>query len=187
MVLGVTGSRHRHWNLARGELGEALCAMRLCPPAGAAGECRLSCRALGAADGVQAYRVGRVEVFDGSSGCGPPASWSWPHAGDVTARCGGSQGAAVCCNGSTGWASSKRRGWCARSTGEDGFSQPQIAMPVDTAQSWVCRRLALAESLSEELTASVRLDWCRRRRAVELARCRACNQDAVTQVLPNED
>jgi hypothetical protein len=50
-------------------------------------------------------------------------------------------------------------------------------------KSWVCRRLALAEGLSDELTASVRLGLVAARTAVELSRLPCGNQDAVTQVV----
>jgi len=50
-------------------------------------------------------------------------------------------------------------------------------------KSWVCRRLALAESLSDELRASVRLGLVAATAAAELARLQRCNQDAVMRVV----
>jgi hypothetical protein len=47
----------------------------------------------------------------------------------------------------------------------------------------VCRRLALAEGLSDELTANVRLGLVPARTAVELARLPRGNQDVVTVVV----
>ena len=66
---------------------------------------------------------------------------------------------------------------------EDRLSQPQIALLLGRHKSWVCRRLALAESLSDELSASVRLGLVAATAAVELARLQRCNQDAVMQVV----
>jgi hypothetical protein len=73
--------------------------------------------------------------------------------------------------------------WLVRSLyREDGLTQPQIAMLLSRHKSWVCRRLVLAEGLSDELTASVRLGLVAPRTAVELARLPRGNQDEVTQV-----
>ncbi len=72
--------------------------------------------------------------------------------------------------------------WLVRSLyREDRLSQPQIAMLLSRHKSWVCRRLALAEGLSDELTASVRLGLVPVRSAVELGRLPRGNQDAVTR------
>ena len=48
-------------------------------------------------------------------------------------------------------------------------------------KSWVCRRLTLAEGLSDELTANVRLGLVSATAAVELARLQRCNQDAAAK------
>jgi hypothetical protein len=47
----------------------------------------------------------------------------------------------------------------------------------------VCRRLALAEGLSDGVTASVRLGLLSATAALELGRLQRCNQDAVAQVV----
>ena len=66
---------------------------------------------------------------------------------------------------------------------EDKLDQPQIAMLLGHDKSWVCRKLTLAEGLSDELTASVRLGLVSATAAVELARLQRCNQDAVAHVV----
>ncbi|MGC4116547.1 MAG: KorB domain-containing protein [Myxococcales bacterium] len=66
---------------------------------------------------------------------------------------------------------------------EDGLGQPQIARLLGHDKSWVCRKLALAEGLTDELTASVRLGLLCARAAVELARLPRGNQDAAAQVV----
>ena len=185
MVLGVTGEPTSTLDLAPGELGEALCAMRLCPPP-AQQAMQLSLSRLGQLTAVQAYRVaGRVEVFDGLKRLRAARELSWAtmrvdvHGLDAV----GAKVRLLCCNGSTGLGELEEA-WLVRSLyREDRLSQPQIAMLLTRHKSWVCRRLALAESLSEELTASVRLGLVSATAAVELARLPRCNQDAVTQVV----
>lgn len=66
---------------------------------------------------------------------------------------------------------------------EDGLGQPQIARLLGHDKSWVCRKLSLAEGLSDELTASVRLGLVCARAAVELARLPRGNQDAPAKVV----
>ena len=65
----------------------------------------------------------------------------------------------------------------------DGLRQPQIAMLLGRDKSWVCRRLALAEDLSDELTASVRLGLLSATACRELVRLPRGNQEAVAQVV----
>jgi hypothetical protein len=87
------------------------------------------------------------------------------------------------CNESCGL-SEIEEAWLVRSLyREDRVSQPQIAQLLSRHKSWVCRRLALAEDLSDELTASVRLGLISATAAMELARLQRCNQDAVAQVV----
>jgi hypothetical protein len=89
----------------------------------------------------------------------------------------------LCCNASTGLAELEEA-WLVRSLyREDRLGQPQIAVLLTRHKSWVCRRLALAESLSDELSASVRLGLVTATAAAELARLQRCNQDAVMRVI----
>ena len=77
--------------------------------------------------------------------------------------------------------------WVVRSLyRDDGMSQPKIAMLLDRHKSWVCRRLALAEDLSDELTANVRLGLLSATAVRELARLPRGNQDAVGQVVARQ-
>ena len=74
--------------------------------------------------------------------------------------------------------------WVVRSLyREDHVDQPHIAQLLGHDKSWVCRKLTLAEELSDELTAHVRLGLVSATAAVELARLQRCNQDAAAKVV----
>ncbi len=184
-MASVTGKTTSTLELAPSELGEAFSSMRLyC--AQAQREMQLSLSRLGQLTPVQAYRVGAgLELFDGLKRLRAARELSWPklrvevHGLDAA----GAKVRLLCCNASTNLAELEEA-WLVRSLyREDGLSQPQIAMLLRRHKSWVCRRLALAESLSEELTASVRLGLVRATAAAELARLQRCNQDSVTRVV----
>ena len=185
MVLVVTGEPTATLDLAPSELGEALSSMRLCPPQ-AQQQMQLSLSRLGQLTPVQAYRVGtRLELFDGLKRVRAARSLSWPelrvevHGLDAA----GAKVRLLCCNASTGLAELEEA-WLVRSLyREERLSQPQIAVLVARHKSWVCRRLALAESLSDELSASVRLGLVTATAAAELARLQRCNQDSVMRVV----
>ena len=165
------------------ELGEKLSAMRLCPPQ-AQQAMQLSLTRLGQLTPVQAYRMGEsLQVFDGLKRLRATRELSWRtlrvqvHELDAA----GAKVRLLCCNAGTSLAELEEA-WLVRSLyREDRLNQPQIAMLLSRHKSWVCRRLALAEGLSEELTASVRLGLVPVRSAVELARLPRGNQDAVTR------
>lgn len=171
--------------LAPSELGETLSAMRLCPPQ-AQQEMQLSLSRLGQLTPLQAYRVGgRLELFDGLKRLRAARELSWPrlrvdaHGLDAV----GAKVRLLCCNASTGLAELEEA-WLVRSLyRDDRLSQPQIAVLLTRHKSWVCRRLMLAESLSDELTASVRLGLVSTTAAAELGRLQRCNQESVTQVV----
>jgi hypothetical protein len=185
MVLRVTGEQTSTLDLAPSELGEALSSMRLCPPH-AQQQMRLSLSRLGQLTPVQAYRVGAsLEVFDGLKRLRAARELSWRrlrvevHGLDAA----GAKVRLLCCNASAGLAELEEA-WLVRSLyREDRLSQPQIAVLLTRHKSWVCRRLALAESLSDELSASVRLGLVAATAAAELARLQRCNQDAVMRVI----
>ena len=169
--------------LAPSELGEKLTALRLCPPQ-AQQAMQLSLSRLGQLTPVQAYRMGEsLEVFDGLKRLRAARELSWRtlrvevHELDAA----GAKVRLLCCNSGTSLAELEEA-WLVRSLyREERLSQPQIAMLLSRHKSWVCRRLALAEGLSDELTASVRLGLVPVRSAVELGRLPRGNQDAVTR------
>jgi ParB-like chromosome segregation protein Spo0J len=185
MLVSVTAEVTSTVELAPGELGEALTLMRLCP-AQAQQAMQLSLTRLGQLTPVQAYRTGAsFEVFDGLKRLHAARELSWAklrvevHDLDTT----GAKVRLLCCNAGAGLAELEEA-WLVRSLyREDRLNQPQIAMLLSRHKSWVCRRLALAEGLSDELTASVRLGLVPARTAVELARLPRGNQDEVMGVI----
>ncbi len=185
MVMAVTDKETSTLELAPSQLGEALSAMRLCPPR-AQRDMQLSLSRLGQLTPVQAYRVGAsLELFDGLKRLRAARELSWPtlrvevHALDAA----GAKVRLLCCNANAGL-SQLEEAWLVRSLyRENQLTQPQIAVLLLRHKSWVCRRLALAEGLSDDLTASVRLGLVSARAAAELARLPRGNQDSVTQVV----
>ncbi len=171
--------------LAPSELGEALARLRLCAPQ-AQHDMQLSLSRLGQLTAVQAYRVGAsLELFDGLKRLRAARELEWPHLRvDVHALDAvGAKIRLLRCNATTGL-SELEEAWLVRSLyREDRLSQPQIAVLLVRHKSWVCRRLMLAEGLSDELTASVRLGLISPTAAVALGRLPRCNQDAVTRVV----
>jgi len=62
---------------------------------------------------------------------------------------------------------------------EDGLSQVEIAVLLGRHKSWVCRRLALIERLSDEAQESIRLGLLPPSFGAELIRLQRCNQDRL--------
>lgn len=171
--------------MAPSELGQTLSAMRLCAP-DVQQEMQLSLSRLGQLTPVQAYRAGdSLELFDGLKRVRAACALSWPklrvevHALDSA----GAKVRMLRCNVGAGL-SELEEAWLVRSLyREDQLTQPQIAVLLGRHKSWVCRRLTLAEELSDELTASVRLGLVSATAAVELGRLQRCNQDAAGRVV----
>ena len=167
--------------VALGELGTTLAAMRLCVPR-AEEQMRLSLSKLGQITPVQAYREGsRLEMFDGLKRLRAARALSWPKL-RVEVHALESVGAKVRlwrCNADAGL-SELEEAWLVRSLyREEALPQPQIAILMERHKSWVCRRLALAEDLSDELTANVRLGLISATVVRELGRLPRGNQDEV--------
>jgi ParB-like chromosome segregation protein Spo0J len=62
---------------------------------------------------------------------------------------------------------------------EDGLTQVEIALLLGRHKSWVCRRLALIERLSDEAQQSIRLGLLPASLGAELARLQRCNQEGL--------
>ena len=183
MVVSVAGEVTSTIELAPSELGEALSSMRLCAPR-VQQQMTLSLSRLGQLTAVQAYRVGpSLELFDGLKRLRAARELSWPtlrvevHGLDAT----GAKVGLLRCNASTGL-SELEEAWLVRSLyREDHLSQAHIAMLLARHKSWVCRRLALAEGLSDELTASVRLGLIAATAGVGGGRFQRSTQDRVAR------
>ncbi len=171
--------------VAPAELGEALAAVRLCAPE-AQQQMQLSLSRLGQLTPVQVYRAGKgLELFDGFKRARGARELSWPavraevHALDAA----GAKVRLLRCNAGAG-VSELEEAWLVRSLyRDDALTQPQIAVLLGRHKSFVCRRLTLAEGLSDGITASVRLGLLSATAAVELGRLQRCNQDAVAQAV----
>jgi len=159
--------------------------MRLCIPQ-AQREMQLSLSRLGQLTPLQTYRVGScLEVFDGFKRLRAARELNWPklrvevHGFDAA----GAKVRLLCCN-ARGGLDEIEEAWLVRSLyREERLSQPQIAMLLSRHKSWVFRRVALAECLSDELSASVRLGLVSATAAAELARLQRCNQERVMRVV----
>jgi ParB-like chromosome segregation protein Spo0J len=171
--------------VAPDELSESLSALRLYV-ADAQRQLQLSLSKHGQLTPVQAFRAaGRLELFDGLKRLRAARDLSWPtlrvEVHEIDAA--GAKVRLLRCNASAGL-SAIEEAWVVRSLHrDDGLDQPQIAMLLSRHKSWVCRRLALAEDLSDELTASVRLGLVSATAVRELTRLPRGNQDAVAQVV----
>ena len=167
------------------ELGEVLSVMRLCAPKAQA-QMRLSLSTCGQLTPVQAFRMeSRLELFDGLKRLRAARELGWPRL-RVEVHALESAGAKVRvlrCNAGAGL-TELEEAWLVRSLcREDGLRQAQVALLLGRDKSWVCRRLALAEDLSDGVTASVRLGLLSATAAAELGRLQRCNQDAVAEVV----
>lgn len=173
--------------VAPSELRSSLCALRLCAPE-AQEQMQLSLSKLGQLTAVQAWRTSveaGLELFDGIKRWRAAQALSWPrlrvevHALDAP----GAKVRLLRCNANSAL-SDLEEAWVVRSLyRDDKLTQPQIARLLGRDKSWACRRLALAEGLSDELTASVRLGLITATTCRELVRLPRGNQDAVAQVV----
>jgi ParB-like chromosome segregation protein Spo0J len=161
--------------------------MRLCTPE-ADERMQLSLSRLGQLTPVLAWRTAAgatLEVFDGVKRVRAAQALSWSrvrvevHALDAA----GAKVRLLLCNEASGL-SDLEVAWVVRSLyREDKLEQPQIAQLLGHDKSWVSRKLTLAEGLSDELTANVRLGLLPATAAVELARLQRCNQDAAARTV----
>jgi ParB-like chromosome segregation protein Spo0J len=173
--------------MAPSELGTSLCALRLCAPQ-AQQQMQMSLSKLGQLTPVQAFRSsarGELEIFDGIKRWRAAQTLSWSklrvevHGLDTA----GAKVRLLLCNAAAGL-SDLEQAWVVRSLyREDKVDQPHIARLLGHDKSWVCRKLTLAEGLSDELTASVRLGLVSATAAVELARLQRCNQEEAAKVV----
>ncbi len=181
----MTGEVIASIEVAPSELGSSLCGLRL-GVAGAQEQLQQSLSKLGQLTPVQAWRTPfGLELFDGIKRKHAALALSWPavrvevHALDSV----GAKARLLLCNATSGL-SDLEVAWVVRSLyREDRLDQPHIAQLLGHDKSWVCRKLALAEGLSDELTGHVRLGLVCARAAVELARLPRGNQDAVAKVV----
>jgi ParB-like chromosome segregation protein Spo0J len=173
--------------MAPGELGTSLCALRLCAPE-AQEQMQMSLSKLGQLTSVQAFRTsagGGLEIFDGIKRwrAAQALSWSKLRVEVHALNAPGAKVRLLLCNAAAGL-TDLEEAWVVRSLyRDDKVDQPHIARLLGHDKSWVCRKLTLAEGLSDELTASVRLGLVSATAAVQMARLQRCNQDAAAKVV----
>lgn len=165
------------------EVGEALLAVRLCVPE-AQLEMRRSLSVLGQLTPVQVYREGgKLELIDGFKRLHAARAMSWPRLRAEVQRvdAAGAKVRLWRCNAGAGL-SEIEEAWLVRALyRDDKLTQPQIGQLLRRHKSWVCRRLMLAESLTDGVTADVRLGLLSATAAAELSRLQRCNQDEAAQ------
>ena len=171
--------------VAPAELGESLSTVRMCAQE-AQQQMQLSMTRMGQLTPVQVYRSGKgLELFDGFKRARAARQLSWPavraevHVLDAA----GAKVRMLRCNEASGL-SELEEAWLVRSLyRDDALTQPQIAVLLGRHKSFVCRRLTLAEGISDEVTASVRLGLLSATAVRELARLPRGNQDAAAQAV----
>ena len=170
--------------VATAEVGEALCVVRLCAPEAQA-QMRQSLTKLGQLTPVQVYReAGKLELIDGFKRLHAARAMSWPklRAEVQQVDAAGAKVRLWRCNAGVGL-TELEEAWLVRALyRDDKLTQPQIGQLLLRHKSWVCRRLMLVESLSDAVTADVRLGLLSASAVRELARLPRGNQDAAAQV-----
>lgn len=66
---------------------------------------------------------------------------------------------------------------------EDGMTQTEIAVLLDRHKSWICRRIKLVSSLSEDVQGNIRLGLLPASLGVELSVLQRCNQDRLLTLI----
>ena len=171
--------------VAPGELSASLRSVRLCPPEAQERMARSLAR-LGQLTPVLAYRTASgLEVFDGlkrwqaAQRLPLPALRVEVHTLDAA----GAKVRLLTCNAGA-QLTELEVAWVVRSLHrEEKVSQPQIAQLLGHDKSWVCRKLALAEGLTDGVTASLRLGLLSATTCRELCRLPRGNQDEVAQAV----
>lgn len=170
--------------VAPAEVGEALCVVRLCAPE-AQLQMRQSLSKLGQLTPVQVYRqCGKLELIDGFKRLHAARAMSWPklRAEVQQVDAAGAKVRLWRCNAGAGLTEIEEA-WLVRALyRDDKLTQPQIGQLLVRHKSWVCRRLMLVESLSDAVTADVRLGLLSASAVRELARLPRGNQDAAAHV-----
>jgi ParB-like chromosome segregation protein Spo0J len=182
----MTGGALASMEVAPSELSTSLCGLRL-SVAQAQVQMQRSLARRGQLTPLQAWRAetGELELFDGLKRwrAAQSLSWSTVRVEVHTFDAGAAKVGLLLCNEAAGL-SDLEVAWVIRSLyREDHVDQPHIAQLLGRDKSWVCRKLTLAEGLSDELTAQVRLGLVSATAAVELARLQRCNQEVAAQVV----
>ncbi|MCP4053467.1 MAG: ParB N-terminal domain-containing protein [Mesoflavibacter sp.] len=167
------------------ELGEGLCGLRLCSPT-AQRAIERSLMQIGQLTALLANEHnGSIEVIDGFKRLRAARSLGWSKL-RVQVLCLEPVEAKlrmVLSNSGSGLCDLEQA-WLIRSLyRDDNLSQPRIAKLFGRDKSWVSRRLLLAEGLTDELQADLRLGLISATAARELGRLPRGNQDELAQLV----
>ena len=167
--------------VALGELSEELGRLRLCDQAALTAMER-SLVTVGQITPLLVRVAGRgYEVLDGFKRLRAARSLSWSCLWVQVVRVGSVQAKLQLCQSNrAGGLTEVEEAWVVRALyREDGLTQPEIGRLMGHSKSWVNRRLALAEALSEALQVDLRLGLVSATTARELCRLPRDNQQEV--------
>ena len=167
------------------QLGEQLASLRLRPPEPLREIERSLARHGQLATVVCSRHAGRVELVDGFKRLLGARALGWP---TLRAEIHEVRGPATKL---LLWQSNARESlsdleeaWLVRALyRDDRLTQPQIAQLLGRHKSWVCRRLVLAEGLTDTVAADVRLGLLSATAAREVGRLPRGNQERAAQVI----
>lgn len=167
------------------ELGEDLGRLRLCDPAAQQRMERSLVDHGQIAPVLVRERGSTHEVLDGFKRLRAARSLQWPRLQVAVVRASEAQAKLQLVHSNrSGTLSAIEEAWVVRALHrEDGLSQPEIGRLMGHDKSWVSRRLALAEALSDELQADLRLGLVDATTGRELARLPRDNQREVATVV----
>lgn len=168
------------------QLGETLRSLRLCGD----DELRRMQQSLvrhGQLTALCVYRTetGALEVVDGFKRLGAARALGWPslRVSVVATRPVQAKAALRVLNQSPGYSELEEAWLCRSLYREDGLTQPEIGRLLGRHKSWVCKRLALSESLDEAVQADVRLGLLGASSARVLGRLPRGNQREAADVV----
>lgn len=170
---------------ALADLGEHLGRLRLCDPA-ADQRMERSLATHGQLTPLLVREHGRgYEVLDGFKRLRGARALSWSELQIVVVRVNAAQAKLKLVHSNrSGALTAIEEAWIVRALHrEDGLSQPELGRLMGHDKSWVNRRLALAEALSDELQADLRLGLIDATTGRELARLPRGNQREVAAVV----
>jgi ParB-like chromosome segregation protein Spo0J len=184
---GVSDAPDEERSMEIASLGDRLSALRLCDAAALrAVEHSLDRHGQLSPIGVFVDGQERLEVLDGFKRVRAARALGWPHVrGRILAGASAVDAKLLLAvlhehRGLT----EIEEAWLVRSLyRDDKLSQPEIARLLSRHKSWVCRRLALVESLDSEVSAEVRLGLLAPRAAVAVAALPRGNQRAASAVV----
>jgi ParB/RepB/Spo0J family partition protein len=182
---GVPDALNQECPMALADLGERLCALRLCDAA-ALRVVQDSLALHGQLCPVRVFvEAGQLELLDGFKRVRAARALGWSSVrGCIQAVSAVEAKLFMAVLHAQRGLTELEEAWLVRSLyREDKLSQPEIARRLSRHKSWVCRRLALVESLDGDVASEVRLGLLAPRAAVALAALPRGNHRAAAAVV----